>query len=306
MASTPRRHGFTLLELLGALTITAIVLVVIAGVSLREQRIFASLAARGAASEQVGAAAALLPIDLTAASPAAGDIRQALDTALELRATIASAVVCDTSGARIVLSPAVSGAETFASLGTAPVAGDTAWVLTPADSAAPWIAYAIGDVRIDAGGGCAADGPSLDASSRATPRVSLALLTPSGGAMPALASMIGVPLRITRPLRYSLYRASDNAWYLGAKDWNVTSQRFNGIQPVAGAFLPPSSAGLRFQYVDRSGAALPTPVADRAAIALVQIELRSEMRGTISVAREAPFGVRRESTIVSVAVRNRP
>jgi hypothetical protein len=304
---SPRRarRGFTVLELVGALTITAVVLGIVAGVCLRQQRVFAALAARGASSDQVHAAGALLPIDLAAIAPQAGDIRAALDTAIELRATIASAVVCDTTAGHLVLAPATSGARTYASVASPPSAADTAWILSPSDSAAPWVPYALAGARLDPPGACARGGPVLDEESRIAPRIALQLDT-SGAPPLDLARVIGTPLRVTRPTRYSLYRASDNAWYAGERDWNAVTHQFNTIQPVAGPFLSPALGGLRFRYLDRDGNTLPTPVLNRAVIALVQIELRSELRGTIAVDRNSPFGARRDSAVVAVALRNAP
>ncbi len=48
-------------------------------------------------------------------------------------------------------------------------------------------------------------------------------------------------MRVTRPIRYSLYHASDGSWYLGARDWNDASARFNTIQPLAGPFRSPGA-----------------------------------------------------------------
>ncbi|HEY6826747.1 MAG TPA: prepilin-type N-terminal cleavage/methylation domain-containing protein, partial [Gemmatimonadaceae bacterium] len=120
-----RRPGFTLAELLIALACASVLFAVTASIALRQQRLFTELAENAAITGRLREVIATLPIDLRGVSPAAGDIREARDTALEVRATIASAVVCDTAGRSIILGPALAGAETFANYLTAPSPSDT-------------------------------------------------------------------------------------------------------------------------------------------------------------------------------------
>jgi hypothetical protein len=90
-------------------------------------------------------------------------------------------------------------------------------------------------------------------------------------------TVIGMPLRVTRPLRFSRYRSPDG-WYLGARDWNTTSGRFNSIQLVSAPFLSASSSGPMLEYADRTGTPLPTPVPDPKRIALIRIVLRGQTK----------------------------
>jgi prepilin-type N-terminal cleavage/methylation domain-containing protein len=123
------RRGVTLIELIVAMTVGGIALALIAVISVRQQRLYADVADRAALSGQLRQASAVLPIELRGASAVAGDIREARDTAIELRSSIATAVVCDTLAGSIALSPAIAGATAFAGYLTAIAAGDTAWVL---------------------------------------------------------------------------------------------------------------------------------------------------------------------------------
>ena len=79
-------------------------------------------------------------------------------------------------------------------------------------------------------------------SERSAARV---VITLDAGPQPK--SMIGAPVRFTRPVRYSLYRAADGDWYLGEREWNPTTVRFNTIQPVSGPFLSPVTRRTRVQ-----------------------------------------------------------
>src|SRR5439155_17735466 len=91
-----RRRGVTLIELIVAMVVGGVALALIASISVRQQRLYADLADRAALASQLRQASTVLPIELRGASSAGGDIREARDTAIELRASIASAVVCDT------------------------------------------------------------------------------------------------------------------------------------------------------------------------------------------------------------------
>jgi prepilin-type N-terminal cleavage/methylation domain-containing protein len=272
MLACPSRRGVTLLELLVTLVIAGIALSLIAAISARQQRIVADLQENAALSSQLGDAISILPIDLAAVSSIAGDIREARDTSIELRATIATSVACDTIGGRLVLSPPSDGAATYAGMLSPIEVGDTAWVLVPTDSAEDWRPFRVGGVAPAAPGACAARGPLLSPGARNTARISLTLdgLTSS--------APLGAAIRVTRPMRYSLYRGSDAQWYLGQRDWNNASTRFNTVQPVSGPFLSPASAGLVFRYADSLGADISSPVADTKTIALVRVDLRGQTR----------------------------
>jgi hypothetical protein len=271
----------TLLELMVTLVIAGIALSLIAAISTRQQRVVADLQERAALSSQLGDALSILPIDLGAVSSVAGDIREARDTSIEMRATIATAVACDTSGGRLTLSPPSDGVDVYAGTLSPIEAGDTAWVLVASDSAEEWRPYHVSGVTAVPPGDCNSRGPRLSLAARNATRTALTLdgLTPS--------ERLGAPIRVTRPIRYSLYRGSDGQWYLGQRAWNNTSALFNTVQPVSGPFLPPASGGLTFQYADSLGTRLSPPVAETRSIALVRIDLRGQTR---SVARALSTG----------------
>jgi len=294
------RRGATLVELIVTAAIGGIVLTLLTLVCLRQQRVFLDLSSQAASYSQLRDAESILPIDLRGASAVLADIREARDTSIELRGTILSAIVCDTASNALVLSPARSGAATFAGILSPAAVGDTAWLLTPGDSSEAWIPYRVASVGAYRAGGCSPLGPLLLDSARLAPRTTIGL----DGA--PLAASIGSALRVTRPLRYSLYRGSDNLWYLGQRDWNVVSQRFNGIQPVAGPLMPPVASGLALHYYDSVSTALATPVADPRLIASIRVDLKSAAATpTRALASAARAGPRVDSASVWVLLRNR-
>ena len=294
------RRGVTLIELIVAMTVGGIALALIAVISVRQQRLYADVADRAALSGQLRQASAVLPIELRGASAVAGDIREARDTAIELRSSIATAVVCDTLAGSIALSPAIAGATAFAGYLTAIAAGDTAWVLSRSDSTDTWTPYPVSSASSLAPGQCGALGPRLNATGRAAARVALRLGPPG-----PTASLTGSVLRVTRAVRYSLYRGGDGRWYLGLRDWNVASSHFNTIQPVSGPFSSPSSRGLVFQYVDSAGSVLLNPVSDPRSIALIRVDLRGQSRNAMRAFATGPQGKTTDSVHVAIALRNR-
>src|SRR5205814_6910606 len=131
---------------------------------------------------------------------------------IELRSSIATAVVCDTLGGSIVLAPASSGATAFAGYLTAIAPGDTAWLLVRGDTADAWTPYTVSSASSTAPGACGPLGPQLNAAARASNRVAIRLSI--AAPIPILAGSV---LRVTRPVRYSLYRGGDGRWYLGQR-----------------------------------------------------------------------------------------
>ena len=191
-----------------------------------------------------------------------------------------------------------AGATTYAGFVAPIAAGDSVWLLdaTASDS---WRPLQIVSVAAAPAGQCDVRGPALDASSAASPRVAVTL--DSG----AIGDWIGAPLRVTRPIRYSLYRGSDG-WSLGAREWNTTTLRFNTILPLSGPFLTATAGGMRFTYFDTTGSTLASPVADPRAIALIRLDLRGQTAQAVRVVgAAASVGKRTDSSSTFVLLRNR-
>ena len=291
-----RRRGVTLVEMVVSLTLTGIVLGMVAAIGLRQERILADLGEQAAVSARLREAAALLPIQLRAAR--SQDIREARDTSLEFRATIATAVVCDTEPSTLVLTPAGDGDEGYASFISPVEAGDSVWVLLDTASATEWRAFLIAAAGTRSPGPCAAAAPLLSADASRRSRIAITI-----GPLPA--AVIGLPLRVTRPTRFSLYHSADG-WYLGQRDWSNATARFTTIQPLAGPYLSPTARGLNFSYRDSTGAPLDQPVVDRSAIASIRIELRGQTRNPTRVlGAAARHGPSIDSTMLIVALQNR-
>ena len=294
------RPGVSLVELIVAITIGGVVLALVSSISVRQQRLYADIAARGALDAQLRQAETILPIELRGVAARAGDIREARDTSIEFRATLSSAVVCDTQPDALVLAPADAHHTTFSSYLTAIGVGDTAWLFMATDSVDYWRPLAVVQSSVAPPGSCAGLGPRLPVSLLTASRTVIRLATPG----PTDAA-IGSVIRVTRPVRYSLYKGGDTRWYLGQRDWNVVTSRFNTIQPVSGPFSSPSGRGLVFEYFDSAGTQLSVPVANTKAIASIRASMRGQSSTVMRAFARGAQGKSADSASLAVALRNR-
>ena len=295
------RAAFTLIELVAAIVVGGVILSLIAGLALRQRRVLVALTDAAALGGQLRDAGSMLPGDFRAASIAGGDLRDATDTSLELRETIVTAVGCDTVGGSLVLAPLAAGAGSFAAAITTAESLDTAWVLSPVDSGARWRPFRVAGAVATRAGQCVPRGPRLDGGALGMPRLALAL-----DSIPAPLTLVGRAVRITRPIRYSVYRASDGRWYLGARDWNSGASKFNSIQPLAGPFQAPTPATPVFQWFDTSAARLAAPVGTLDRVASLRVDLRGQTREADFILGAAmDSGPRRDSVQLIVSTRNR-
>ena len=294
---TCRRSGFTLIETMVVLVLGGLVLGLVMQVGVTLQRQFERAGARIGEAVQLREAAAILPLDLRSLSAPAGDIAagEARDSSLEIRATIASAIVCAIDGEKVLL--AFPGYESRDAPSRLPQLGDTLWLLDDAALQERWRPHLVHS--IDGTGTCAADGDGDGVVRWEGFLLAHALRVGIGAGSGAL---VGSAVRVTRPERISFYRAADNAWYLGLRDWNGATARFNPVQPVSGPYHTPrgaaqSDAGLSFRYFDSLGAVIPSGATDTRRITRIEVSLRAAASGKVS----APT----DSLTIAVALRNR-
>jgi prepilin-type N-terminal cleavage/methylation domain-containing protein len=288
-----RRTGHTLVELLVALAVGALVLGLGATIGFRHQRFHRDVVIAVERAETIDQLVALMPISLRGIAPGEGDVAPsgARDTSLEFRAAIMGATLCDSGTAVVVAAPG-DAPNRLASVLSRPESGDTAWFLDTSPALETWAPRVV-TAAFDTSAVCRLGG-SLPFGSAPRTSVALRLSSPA----PAGSAVV----RVTRPWRYSLYRASDGGWYLGAKEWNPGSGKFNTIQPVAGPLVSASAGGMKFRYLDSLGASLPAVPPDPRRIAAVEVAFRvdSTMPGTYVHAT----AIRGRASVV-VALRNR-
>jgi hypothetical protein len=278
------RAGSSLVELLVALGLAAVLLSVATGSMLRQQRAARSVGVLGAAESQASHAVRLLPEELALLDAATGDVvpGQASDSTIELRAVVASALACDSATSSVTLAPDAGGAPPLGGIARAIAAGDSLWFLDTLGWRARTVVAAS---RITSG--CLR--PS--APSAVTTRLALDAPMDVGG---------GTPVRVTRHERWVFYRASDGRWYLGVRDWNAASARFNSSQPVAGPFVRTLRSGERtgLRFYDSVGNALVPDGTNESGIARVRVTALSAV-----AAYGAADTVRRDSSDAVLARR---
>lgn len=258
-----RRRGATLLELLVAMALGAVLLAAASSTLVRQRRSASAQTSRVRAESQVRAALGELEVALEGLSPAAGDLvaGEARDTALQLRTVIASAIACDSTIGFASLATADTGAERASGLAAAPKAGDSLWWRPPGASA--WVARRVTTITAKSGS-CSAGGNGTQ------PLLQL-------GFQSSDTVHRGAPLRLTRQARYSFYHAGDGTWQLGIAEWSDVLHAFPPPQPVAGPFVLVAPGGGRtgFRFFDAAGTALNVgePGTSIANIARVRITL---------------------------------
>ena len=258
-----RRSGSSLVELLVALGLAAVLLTAATGSMLRQQRATRWIGVFGAAESQASHTVRLLPDELALLDAAAGDVvpGQASDSMLELRTVVASAITCDTATSAVTLAPDAGAAPPLGGMARPIAAGDSLWFL---DSLG-WRARAVVAASRSTSGCVRPPAPSA-----VTTRLALDAAMDVGG---------GTPLRITRHERWVFYRASDGRWYLGIRDWNAASARFNSPQPVAGPFVRALRSGERtgLRFFDSLGNALAPDGTNEGGIARVRVTALSDV-----------------------------
>jgi hypothetical protein len=251
----PARGGVALAELLVAALVGGVVATSAVVAAVRLRRTAAVQTGRALARGQLAQGAGVLAYELGAAALAAGaddagDLLEASDSAVDVRAVIGGAVACTAAaagaGSVVDLAPADPGVGWWA---TPPRAGDAALVHDP--GALPsatddlWRERAVTSV---AAGACASGPFAAGPPSAARWRLTLA-----GPPLPGTVAG-GAPVRVLRRRRYALYRGGDGEWALGMREWDA--QGAQGVQPFAGPFESVASGGLRVVVRDTAGAAV--------------------------------------------------
>ncbi|MGZ8411520.1 MAG: PilW family protein [Gemmatirosa sp.] len=299
------RRGFTLPELLVAMTLLVLVGATLGTMLTSQYRMFNRTQGATQMQRDLRTGLGLLPLDLRAASRAAGDITALQDTAIQLRATIGSAVVCVRPALRTIDLPPLNAARNaLTQWHVTPQVGDTVLVYDENTRSGPeddrWLPYALAGLAPAPAASCAG-APFTDAAldpPATKPRWRLTL-----SADPPNTVVAGAPIRFLRSVRYSLYRpagAGADGWYLGYREY--VGGVWSTPEPIAGPFEAAGSSreGIRFAYFDTLGQALAAPTGQNVGRVDLSFRARALIRGST---RDSV--VLRDSVAVRVALRNR-
>lgn len=318
LRSTRRsRRGFTLVELLVVMVMLGLVGSAITTVVVRQQRFY-----RGAneiidTRAQIRQAAAILPTELRGLSSVGGDILAIAERQLDFRAPIGTSIACQkvTPPNLFALPPAgtLSSGQVLTSFLWDPAIGDTVFVYddgTKADGSDDvWVTAVITTTPIAVTGlNCLPASGFTGLPDNNLSRWKITLNMVVGGARQNMPTTIqvGAPMRFTRPVRYSLYRATDARWYLGYSQFK--SGVWEAVQPVSGPYLAGDATtegdrGLRFRLYNQAGTEV-TNVAAAPTVTRVDIVVRGETRQPVQLSGTAPTRAFRDSLNLSVAIRN--
>lgn len=303
-AAAPRR-GFTLPELLVAMTLLVVIGGSLGMLLTSQYRIFNRTQGATQMQRDLRTGLGLLPLDLRAASRAGGDITALQDSAIQLRATIGSSVVCVRPALNTLdLPPLEMSRNALTQWHVRPQPGDTVLVYDENTRIGPeddrWLTYAVVSLQAAPAASCSGapfTDPALDPPAT-KPRWRLTL---DGDPPPTTTA--GAPVRFLRSTRYSLFQpggASADGWYLGYREY--VSGAWGQTEPIAGPFESPAGprVGLRFTYFDTLGVALAVPTGTNVGRVDLAFRARALVRGGT---RDTI--VLRDSVAVRVALRNR-
>jgi prepilin-type N-terminal cleavage/methylation domain-containing protein len=293
------RRGYTLVELLIAMTILGIMGTLVAQIMMSQQRFFQRLSEQSNVRRELRNTLGTLPTELRGLSTPGGDISSFGASSLTFRATIGTSVVCaEPSNTVIDVPPPNTARTTVTNWVTVPSVGDTVFALRHDSLAVKgdfWSAHRI--TSVSTGAGLCPTSAYTDAVLDAGKLRYRFTVTP---ALPDSVA-IGSALRFSRSARYELATQSSGRWYL------QRSELQNGAwaSPVvlSGPYLAPAlngSGGLALTYFDSTGVAIAAG-GDARRIARIDVALRALGQGGSARNSAAP----NDSLRLSIAVRNR-
>jgi prepilin-type N-terminal cleavage/methylation domain-containing protein len=288
---TLNRSGVTLIELLIALVIGAIVGTATVRVLVGTQRTTEAGMERVGVQQTLRAGVGYMTSVLRELDAEEGDIGVANANLLRFRSMRWASFLC--------AAPAIAGASSaFLLIDANSVYGvrapdpteDSLFIFADANpNTRADDSWLVGEVISTAGANCPSGAPATVLSVR---------ITAASGGMAALAGVtVGAPLRGFQWEELSLINAADTRWWMGHRTASRTAG-WGTVQPLVG---PLTAGGLAFQYFDSTG----TATGAVANIASVGILLRAESTNRVRV-QSTNIDFARDSLITRVALRNNP
>jgi prepilin-type N-terminal cleavage/methylation domain-containing protein len=283
-----RRSGFTLVELMIVVVLVSVIGTILTTLLMRQQRFHRAVSSVTDARARMRDIATILPTDIRSISSVGQDVLAMDVNSMQFRAFIGSAVLCRYGGAQIIELPPqnLASGNVLTAWIIPPVPNDIAFMyddgLLGGNSDDSWGRYVISDTTsaVDAAW-CPSNGTPAytQAADNAKRRYRLTLTT----APVQTRVKVGAPIRFAREVRYSVYQASDNQWYVG---YERCTPNVNPALPgacanrevLAGPVLPATNdtltSGLFFVYYDQLGNRI-TNVAQANQIARISVGIRT-------------------------------
>ena len=311
------RHGFTLIEIMIAVTLLGIIGSILTAVLVRQQRFHRAVAQVTDARARMRDIATILPTDLRSISTAGRDILGISDTSIQFRAFVGSGIVCNYASATVIELPPqeLASGNVLASWINPPQPNDIAYLYDSGVEAGnlddTWGVFQVTDTASEANSAwCPTSKGFATAADNGARRYRITL-----GTAPNQARVeIGAPIRFAREVRYSVYLASDNQWYVGFQpctpNFGTNNAGTCGAREVLAGPVKPGTAdtttsGLFFVFRKRDGVRVTT-LAATDTIASVSVGIRttsgSLLGATSSKAASEQGG---DSLRFTVGIRNR-
>lgn len=302
---TASRRGFTLVELIIALVLFAIVMGAATQAILKQQRFYRGAGELLEMRSGLRQGVSLLTSDLRSLYPAAGDVYEWSESEVAFRSITGSSVICLLpTTTKVVIPPRTliqnNALTTWLAV---PAVGDSVLIYDEGREVGndddAWRGYQISAVSRVNGVNTCLPTTGYTVSGDLRPSTEFTLSAP----VPATV-VTGAPMRFFRRVDYGLYQASDSLWYLGSSD--CLPGRIpvcSPMQPVSGPYRPlagATSSGLVLSYFDTAGVELDPAVGDVTTVAQIGLIVRGETN--------APFGgaeFQRDSATFTIGLRNR-
>ena len=322
------RRGLSLVEIMVALVLLGIVSGVIMRVVQRQQRFYQGVNQIVVQRSQLRQATSVLPIDLRALSSVGNDIAWATDSSIVFNVTVGTGSVCQlVSGSVVAMPPEVLYSEQMITSWygygrpdpkNKPKSAYTVYIYNDSSSLGNqddvWQKFTLVDVTVDKTK-CVGPPTTIQDVGKDRPVLTLKSADPSdpvtGGPLSQYIG-VGAPVRITKQVRYKLYKETDGKWYLGYSDYNATTSDFDPLSPVSGpydAYSSGSGTGIGFRYYDVDGNEIASGAGatDRAKIARVDLIARARTSSNVKAAgfQNGANQQYKDSLAVSVMLRNR-
>jgi prepilin-type N-terminal cleavage/methylation domain-containing protein len=287
------RYGFTMIELLVALVLLGLISAALYRVLVNNQRLYMAQTQRIDLSQNIRAAATILPAEFRELSASEGDIAAMTATRLDIRAMRWLGFACTPpvlggalAGVSVVIRGGAVGQPLF--FGSRNINQNSDSLLIYYDGNQSTRAddfWALGKpVAAPNGQNC----PDGQAGQRLILNLNLLGFPNVLGAIP-----VGAPVRGFERVTYQLFQpAGDTSWYIGFQPAGGT------MQPLVGPVL---SNGLAFSYFDSTGAV----TAVRTRVARIDITVRARTSAAVRQGGGGgPMRATVDSIVTSVALRN--
>ena len=288
--SRAARAGFTLVELLVAITVAGFVMAALYRVLEGNQRFYRAQSQIIGVQENVRAVAQILTGELRELDASGGDIIHMEQTHITIKAMRSFSIACtapNVAAAQIT----VRNALTFG-YRSMDAARDSVLLFREGDprtgSDDVWLRAPIGAMSASS----CTDGA---AGTRLTLTGLTATQLGPNGALRDAGVLPGAPVRTFEVVSYRLYNDGTGVWWLGMR--THSGGAWSSISPVAGPLR--ASDGVGLQYLNSSGAVTATPTA----VARIQLTVRGRSTQPINIPGR-PAGYFQDSIVTQVALRN--